>query len=83
MPYETLREFQIEYSSARLPGSEHWAAILAIYGPSSNPMHRNCIFPAQRVSIDTVFASAVEAEAEARKVATLMIEQGTHRSPAR
>ena len=39
-------------------------------------MHRNCIFPAQRVSIDTVFTSAAQAELEARKVAILMIEQG-------
>lgn len=81
MPYETMREYEIEYSSAPLPDSEHWAAIVAIYGPSPNPMHRNCILPAQRVSIDTVFTSAAQAEAEARKVAMLMIEQGTHHGP--
>jgi len=54
MPYETVNEYEIEYSSARLPESEHWAAMVAIYGPSPSPMHRNCIFPPQRVSIDTV-----------------------------
>lgn len=80
MPYETVREYEIEYSGARLPDKEHWGAMLAIYAPSSNPMHRNCIFPAQRVSIDTVFADAEQAEAEARKVAIQLIEQGTHRS---
>ncbi len=78
MPYATIREYEIEYSSAQLPDSAHWAAIVAIYSASSNPMHRNCIFPAQRVSIDTVFSNAVEAEEEAHKVAILMIEQGTH-----
>lgn len=82
MPYETMREYEIEYSSTRLPESEHWAAIVAIYGPSPNPMHRNCIFPARRVSIDTVFTSAAQAEAEARKVAIQMIEQGTHHGSA-
>ena len=82
MPYEILREYEIEYSSERLPESEHWAAIVAIYGPSPNPMHRNCIFPAQRVSIDSVFSNAGQAESEARKVAISMIEQGTHHSSA-
>jgi hypothetical protein len=37
-------------------------------------MHRNNIFPAQRVSVETVFPSEKEAEAEARKVAISMID---------
>lgn len=74
MPYEILREYEIEYSGEHLPESEHWAAMLSIYGPSRNPMHRNCIFPNQRVSIDTVFTTAAQAEAEARKVALTMLE---------
>lgn len=73
MPYETVREYEIEYSSVRLPDSAHWAAMVAIYGPSTSPMHRNCIFPEQRVAIDTVFTSAAAAEAEARAVARRMI----------
>lgn len=75
MPYEILHEYEIEYSGVRLPDSEHWAAMLAVYGPSHNPMHRNCVFPNRRVSIDAIFTSAAEAEAEARKVAIQMIEQ--------
>ncbi|MEO8407615.1 MAG: hypothetical protein ABI476_04225 [Oxalobacteraceae bacterium] len=82
MPYETVNEYEIEYSSARLPDSEHWAAMVAIYGPSPSPMHRNCIFPVQRVSIDTVFDSAAAAEAEARTVALAMIEPGRQHGPA-
>lgn len=82
MPYETIGEYEIDYAGARLPDSGHWAAMVTIYGPSPNPMHRNCIFPEERVSIDTVFTSAEQAEAEARKVAIQMIEQRTHHGSA-
>lgn len=78
MPLEMVREYEIEYSSVRLPDSEHWAAMLAIYGPSHNPMHRNCIFPERRVAVEAVFASATEAEAEARKIALEFIQEGKH-----
>ena len=82
MPSEIVNEYEIEYSSVRLPDSEHWAAMVAIYGPSPSPMHRNSIFPEQRVSIDTVFESAAAAEAEARAVALSMIEPGRQHNPA-
>lgn len=77
MSYELMREYEIEYSSARLPESEHWAAMVAVYGPSHSPMHRNCVFPNQRVSMGTVFTSAEQAEAEAHKVALQLIEHKT------
>lgn len=78
MPNETIGEYEIDYAGVHLPDSDHWAAMLTIYGPSPNPMHRNCIFPEERVSIGTVFTSAEQAEAEAHKVAIQMIEQRTH-----
>lgn len=77
MPYEIMREYEIEYSGARLPESEHWAAMVAVYGPSHSPMHRNCIFPRQRVSMGAVFASAEQAEAEAHKVGLLLLGHKT------
>ncbi|WP_025916698.1 hypothetical protein [Herminiimonas sp. CN] len=76
MPSETVREYEIAYSSVKLPDSEHWGAMVTIYGPSSSPMHRNCVFPEQRVSIDMVFDDAAAAETEARKAALRMIGQG-------
>ncbi|MEO6352182.1 MAG: hypothetical protein ABIO19_03805 [Burkholderiaceae bacterium] len=82
MPNETVNEYEIEYSSVQLPESEHWAAMVAIFGPSPSPMHRNSIFPEQRVSIDAVFDSAAAAEAEAHKVALAMIEPGQQHGPA-
>lgn len=72
MPTENMGEYEIEY--AGVPLSEGgWAAYVTIYGPSTNPMHRNSIFPQQRVSVETVFPNEKEAEAEARKVALSMI----------
>jgi len=76
MHSETIGEYEIECSGLPLPDSEGWVANLVIYAPSCNPMHRNDIFPSQRVAVDTVFASEREAEAEARSYAVALIEKG-------
>lgn len=78
MGMETIGEYEIEYSGVHLVESEGWAAYVTIYGPSPNPMHRNSIFPTQRVSVETVFTSEAQAEAEARRVAHAMVEQARH-----
>lgn len=75
MPSETLGTYEIEYSAVRLPEGEHWAAYLTIFAPSPNPMHRNNVFPNQRVAIGQVFASQEEAEREAQKIGIEMINQ--------
>lgn len=74
MPSETIGEYEIEYSGMQLAGTEDWAAYVAIYGPSSSPMHRNSIVPTQRVSVANVFPTQDEAADEARKVAISMLE---------
>jgi hypothetical protein len=74
MRSETIGEYEIEYSGVLLPEGEGWGAYVSIYGPSPNPMHRNNIFPNQHVSVETVFATEQEAEAEARRVALSMIK---------
>ena len=73
MPTEIIGEYDIEYSGIALPDSEHWAACLVIYGPSVNPMHRNSLFPFQRVAVERVFASEEEAQAGAREIAMTLI----------
>ena len=73
MPSETIGDYEIEYEGVKILEGEAWAAYLTIYGNSSNPMHRNDIFPAQRVCVENVFASKEEAEAEARLLAISMI----------
>jgi hypothetical protein len=73
MPSEKIGEYEIEYTGVQILDGETWAAYLTIYGSSSNPMHRDDIFPAQRVSVETAFSSQKEAEAEGRLVAISMI----------
>jgi hypothetical protein len=78
VPTEQIGQYEIEYTGVRLTDVEGWAAYMAIYGPSTNPMHRNDIVPNQRVAVEQVFASEEEAEAEARKAALAMLEPGSH-----
>lgn len=73
MTIETFGEYEIEYVGLHLPEKEGWGAYITVYGPSSNPMHRNSIIPTQHVSVETVFPTEQAAEAEARKVAMSML----------
>lgn len=79
MPYEQIGDYEIEYSGVHSLDHQGWAAHVAIFGPSTNPMHRNVLFPDQRVALDTIFASEEEAEQRARAEAVAMIEEGRHR----
>lgn len=74
MHTETIGSYEIEYRGIPLPNDEGWGAQVAVYGPSPNPMHRNSIFPEQRVSVDVTFDNEAAAEAEARKIALSMIK---------
>lgn len=74
MPTETIGDYEIEYAGMPLPEGEGWGAYLTVYGPSHNPMHRNTIFPTQRVAVETVFASEQEAQAQAREAALAMLK---------
>jgi len=78
MAIEQIGDYEIEYSGVHLVESNGWAAWVEIFGPSHNPMHRQPVFPAQRVAVETSFASQQEAEREARRIAIGMIEQGRH-----
>ena len=80
MPSEKIGTYEVEYSAVHAADGTGWVAHVAVYGHSTNPMHRNCVFPDQRVSPEAVFATSVEAEAEARRVATDMLE--SHRGDA-
>ncbi len=81
MPSEHIGEYEVEYSAVELADAKGWVPHVTIYGHSPNPMHRNCVFPEQRVSVETVFASREEAEAEAMRVAIDMLPSGD-RKPA-
>lgn len=72
MPSEQIGRYEIEYSGVQLAESTEWAAHVAIFGPSLNPMHRNSVFPDQRVSVDHTYPSRQDAEEEARRYAYAM-----------
>ena len=73
MPTETHGDYEIDYQGQFLADVDGWAAFITVYGPSDNPMHRAIVLPAQRVSVEQVFASEQEAEAEALRVALTML----------
>jgi hypothetical protein len=69
---------EIEYEAVQVAGTEQWAAYLAIYGASSNPMHRNNVFPYQHVCVNETFMSKEEAEAGALAAAEVLLKSGSH-----
>lgn len=73
MPTEHSGEYEIDYAGVKLDDVDGWAACVTIYGPSTNPMHRNAIVPHQRVAVEQVFASEQEAEDEALRAARAML----------
>lgn len=74
MPSEKIGSYELEYSAAAAADGNGWVAHVAIYGDSSNPMHRNSLFPEQRVSLEAVFETSQEAEAEAFRVGSDMLK---------
>lgn len=74
MSSEKIGDYDVEYSAVPATGGMGWVAHVAIYGQSPNPMHRNCIFPEQRVSPEMVFSSREKAEEEAYRVAVTLLE---------
>jgi hypothetical protein len=73
MPTEQIGQYEIEYVGVKMGDVDGWAAHVTIYGPSTNPMHRQPIVPNQRVAVTQLFASEQAADAEARKVAVAML----------
>ncbi|WDZ94418.1 hypothetical protein Herbaro_13020 [Herbaspirillum sp. WKF16] len=74
MPTEQMGDYEIEYSGVRVIGGEEWVANVAIFGHSTNPMHRNPVFPSQRVLAEKTFADEKSAEEGALQVAHEMLE---------
>lgn len=75
MPTQQRGEYEIDYSGVWMADVEGWAAHVAIYGPSANPMHRNSIVAPQRVALETIFPTQEEAESEAHKAAMSMLDE--------
>jgi hypothetical protein len=73
MPYATIAGHEIEYEGVQVAGTPQWAAYLTIYGASTNPMHRNSIFPRQHVAADEVFMTKEAAEEGALQAAKVLL----------
>lgn len=67
----------MEYEGVPVAGTQQWAAYLAIYGPSTNPMHRNSLFPRQQVAVDKAFLTKEAAEEGALAVAETLLQSKT------
>ena len=76
MPTEQIGDYEIEFTGEHLNEVEGWAAFVSVYGPSTNPMHRNALVPHQRVAVEQLFTTADEALAEARKAALALLPGG-------
>jgi hypothetical protein len=83
MPNLQINDYEIEYSGEFIEESKTWGAYLALFLPSSNPMHMNNIFPRQRVSADLTFPDESTAEDAAHKVAIEMVNSPISRIPSK
>jgi hypothetical protein len=82
MQTEQIGDYEIEYAGERLVDMAGWAAFVTVYGPSTNPMHRNALIPHQRVAVEQVFDSEESAQGEARTAALSMLPGGAGGAPA-
>jgi len=73
---EQIGDYEIEYAGEHLADVDGWAAFVTVYGPSTNPMHRNALVAHQRVAVEQVFASEDEALREARVAALALLPGG-------
>lgn len=76
MPTEQIGDYEIELTGEHLNEVEGWAAFVSVYGPSTNPMHRNALVPHQRVAVEQMFNTEEDALAAARVAALAMLPGG-------
>lgn len=72
MPTKYIDDYEIEFSAAPLEGCALWGAYVAVYAPSTTPMHRIKIRQKRRVAVTQRFVDAASAcaaaEAEAPNI---------------
>jgi hypothetical protein len=56
-----IDQYEIEFTAEPLEGCGEWGAYLAVYTPSSNPMHRNNLVHKHRVAAEQHFADEAAA----------------------
>lgn len=75
MPTKIIDGYEVEFTGEVLEGTEQWGAYVAIFAPSSNPMHLTTICPKRRVSADRKLLDQCAAEAEAERAASAILAE--------
>lgn len=75
MPTKLVDGYEIEFTGEPLAGTDTWAAYVAIFAPSDNPMHLAEICPRQRVAADATFTSEAAAQSEAEQAGYRLLEE--------
>ena len=65
MPTKFIDSYEFEFSAEPLEGSSEWGAYVAVYAPSSSPLHRNNILHKHRVAAEQHFADEASAHSAA------------------
>jgi enhancing lycopene biosynthesis protein 2 len=75
MPTKYIDSYEIEFSAEPLEGCSQWGAYIAVFAPSSNPMHRINVLHKQRVAAEQQLADEAAAHAAAEAAAPEIVEQ--------
>ncbi|XLZ68904.1 hypothetical protein ABT364_20475 [Massilia sp. SR12] len=75
MPTQIIDGYEVEFTGELLEGSGQWGAYVSIFAPSANPMHLTHIVPKRRVSADQKFSDQHSAEAEAERMAAIILQE--------
>lgn len=75
MPTQIIDGYEVEFTGELLEGSGQWGAYVSIFAPSANPMHLTHIVPKRRVSADQNFSDQHSAEAEAERMAAIILQE--------
>jgi hypothetical protein len=79
MSTKFIDAYEVEFSAEPLEGTDLWGAYVAVYAPSSNPMHRNNLVRKHRVAAVQQFTDKGAAHAAAETAAEELVAslQGT------
>lgn len=69
MPTKYIDDYEIEFSAEPLEGCALWGAYVAVFAPSTTPMHRINVRHKRRVAVTERFADAASACAAAEAAA--------------
>ncbi|MCE3263916.1 MAG: hypothetical protein K0R43_2995 [Pseudoduganella sp.] len=75
MPTKIIDGYEVEFTGELLEGTDQWGAYVAIFAPSSNPMHLTTVCPKRRVAADLTLRDQHAAETEAERAAAAILAE--------